>query len=94
MESLIPEAAGTLNITGNNIISATNTGTGVFTMITNSAAAVTLNINSNIIISHTEAVATGAFTAISNTGAVITAININNNQLGNTSGGLITYTVA
>ena len=86
--------AGTLGISGNNIISGTNTGTGAFTMISNSAALENLNINSNIIRSHIKTVATGAVTAIVNTGAVITAININSNQLGNTSGGLVTYTIA
>jgi hypothetical protein len=34
------------------------------------------------------------FIGISSTGAVTTALNINNNQLGNASGGLINYTVA
>jgi hypothetical protein len=84
----------TLNITGNSIIAGTHTGTGAFAGIINSAAVSTLNLNNNVIRNHTKTAVSGTFTAISNTGAVTTAININNNQLGNTSGGLINYTVA
>ena len=38
--------------------------------------------------------ATGTFTAIANSGFYSTTVNINSNQLGNASGGLVTYTVA
>jgi len=82
---------GTLNITGNNVIAGTNYGTGAMTGISNSAIVATLNMNSNIIRSHVKPVVAGAFTALSNTVPVTTAININNNQLGNLDGGLATF---
>lgn len=85
---------GTLDLSSNNIISGTNTGTGIFVAITNSAAVATANLNNNIIRNLTKTAATGTFTALSNTGAVLSHININNNQLGNASGGLITYAAA
>jgi hypothetical protein len=85
---------GTLAITSNNVLSGTITGTGAFTGVSNSAIVATLNMNSNIIRSHTRTAATGAFTALQNSAAVTTAININNNQLGNLSGGLVTYSAA
>lgn len=85
---------GTLDINSNNVISGTNTGTGIFVAITNSAAVATANLNSNIIRNLTKTATSGTFTAISNTGAVLSYININNNQLGNATGGLITYTAA
>ncbi len=88
----ITAGSGTLTITNNNIISGTNAGTGAFTAISNGAPFATVNINNNIIRNNSITSATGAFTAISNTGAVTTAINIINNQLGNTDGGLINYT--
>ncbi|MDP3916366.1 MAG: hypothetical protein Q8R96_21780 [Bacteroidota bacterium] len=84
--------AGTLNINGNNVISGTNTGTGTFIPITTSAVVATANLNNNIIRNHIKTATTGTFTALSNAGAVLTSININNNQLGNADGGLITYT--
>ncbi len=82
---------GTLNMTGNSVISGTNKGTGAMTCISNTAAVTTLNINNNFIRNHSRLATTGVFTAISNTGAVTSAININSNQLGNVSGGLINY---
>ncbi len=83
--------AGQINITGNHIIEVSTTGTGTLTGISNTAAATTVNINSNIIRNISKSVASGAVTAISNSGGVLSAININNNQMGNTDGGLITY---
>ncbi|MFT3681544.1 MAG: G8 domain-containing protein [Ferruginibacter sp.] len=87
---------GTLNITSNNIISGTNAGTGFFMGILVSGAALpaTLNITTNIIRSNSITSATGGFYAINNSVAVTTAINIDNNQLGNASGGLLTYSIA
>ena len=85
---------GTLNITTNNIISGTLSGTGAFTAISNSAAPATVNINTNVIRSNAKSAATGTFTGITSSGAVTTALNINSNQMGNGSGGLITYSAA
>jgi hypothetical protein len=86
--------SGTINITGNTILSGANNSTGASTGIVNSAAVGTANINGNVIRSHSRTTTTGTFIGISSTGAVTTALNINSNQLGNASGGLITYTVA
>jgi hypothetical protein len=85
---------GTLNITTNNLIAGTLSGTGAFTGISNSASPATLNINTNVIRSHSKSATTGTFTGVINTGIPTTALNINSNQLGNATGGLITYTVA
>lgn len=87
-------ASGILAISANNIISGTSTGTGTFMGISNSAPAATANINNNIIRNHAISSASSAFTGISNSGVVTTAINIKDNQLGNTTGGLVTYTAA
>ncbi|MFY9309114.1 MAG: PKD-like domain-containing protein [Bacteroidia bacterium] len=87
-------ATGTLAISTNNIISGTSTGTGAFMGISNSAAAATANINNNIIRSHAISGASAAFTGIENSGVVTTAINIKDNQLGNSTGGLVMYTGA
>ncbi|WPR71439.1 hypothetical protein SLW70_16110 [Flavobacterium sp. NG2] len=88
----VTAGSGTLTNTGNSIISGTNSGTGAFNTILNSVAFTTANISNNIIRNNT--VATGTFTAISNTGAVTNTITINNNQLGNATGGLVNYSVA
>ncbi len=87
-------STGALNITGDAIRLGTNTGTGAFTCISNSAAPTTININSNIIRSHVKTAASGAFIGISNTGNASSAININANQLGNANGGALTFTIA
>lgn len=87
-------ASGTLSISTNNIIAGTSTGTGDFIGIFNSAAQATVNINNNVIRNHTLSDATSAFTGIINSGAATSAINIKDNQLGNATGGLITYTAA
>ena len=83
--------SGILTNTGNSIIAGTNAGTGAFTAINNAVPFATVNISNNIIRNHT--VATGTFTAIINSGGVLNTITINNNQLGNTTGGLVTYPV-
>ncbi|MDP1623554.1 MAG: T9SS type A sorting domain-containing protein [Bacteroidales bacterium] len=86
--------AATANITTNTIRSSTLSGTGAFTGIVNSSIAATININNNIIRNITRTPVTGAFTGISSTGAVPTALNINDNQLGNADGGLVTFSAA
>lgn len=87
-------ATGTLTLSTNNIITGSNSGTGAFTGISNSAAAATVNINNNIFHSNTISSTTGAFTGIENSGVVTAAINIKDNQLGNSTGGLIAYSAA
>jgi len=86
--------AGILSITTNNLLSGRNSGTGDFTGILNSAPAATANINNNIIRSNTISSTSGAFVGIQNSGIVKTAINIKDNQLGNSTGGLVTYSAA
>jgi len=83
--------SGTLTLTGNSVLSCTNAGSGIFTAILNTAGVRVANINNNIIRSHTKTNALGTFLGISSTGALTDALNINNNQLGNSDGGLITY---
>lgn len=90
----VASTTGVLSITNNNIISCTNAGTGGFTAIYNTAPASTLNISDNVIRSNTITSGSGLFTGIYNVAIVTTAININNNKLGNASGGLITFSVA
>lgn len=84
--------AGTVNITGNTMLSCTIAG-GSFEGFVNSTACTQLNVSSNIIRSLT-ANASGGLLGISNSGAVTGSIIISNNQFGNASGGLITYSVA
>ncbi|MES2138067.1 MAG: T9SS type A sorting domain-containing protein [Bacteroidota bacterium] len=87
-------ATSVLAIATNNVISGTNTGTGNFIGISNTAVAATANINNNIVRNNTLSSTTGAFTGIENSGAVTTAINFKDNQLGNSTGGLVTYSAA
>lgn len=87
-------ATGTLAITTNNIISGSNSGTGNFIGISNAAVAATANINNNIIRSNSISSTLGAFTGIENSGVVTGAINFKDNQLGNSTGGLVTYSAA
>ncbi|MES2284650.1 MAG: T9SS type A sorting domain-containing protein [Bacteroidota bacterium] len=87
-------ATGTLSIGTNNIISGTNTGTGNFIGISNTAKAATANINNNVIRGNSLSSTTGTFTGIENSGVVTTAINFKDNQLGNSTGGLVTYSAA
>jgi hypothetical protein len=60
--------------------------------MTNSAAVSVLNLYN--IVRNLSKSAVGTLTALSNTGAVLSSISINGNQLGNDSGGLITYSAA
>ncbi len=87
----------TININNNSITNNVINGTAVgSTMygITNSSVASILNITGNIIRSNSSTATTGGFTGIENTGAVINTINITNNQLGNASGGAVTFSAA
>ena len=86
--------SGQVSVTNNSVVAATTTGTGTLSGVSNTAAATTVAITANKIRNLTKSVATGAVTGISNSGAVLSQITIENNQLGNTTGGLITYSVA
>ncbi|MGK4568339.1 beta strand repeat-containing protein [Flavobacterium sp. 3HN19-14] len=89
---------GTLNMNGNtvvnNAITATSSTSGINAGIANSGAAGTVNINNNIVRSLASTATTGQVQGIINTGAVVTALNINNNQLGNTTSGLFSTSTA
>jgi hypothetical protein len=89
---------GTLNMTGNNVlnnsITATTATTGIIAGITNSGAAGTVNVNTNVLRSMASTAASGQMQGIVNSGAVVTALNINNNQLGNSTSGFFTSSVA
>ncbi len=87
----------TINITNNNIINGSLTGAGTtstFVGILHSWACATLNISNNLIKGNTSTATGGGFTGIQNSGAVTTAVNITNNQVGNSGGGPITFSVA
>jgi hypothetical protein len=86
---------GTIAINNNIISNASVFGTGgTSTGISNTAAAATLSINTNIIRNFTINNTTANFTGIVNSGAVSTSIAINNNLLGDATGGLVSYSVA
>jgi hypothetical protein len=91
-------APGTLNITGNNIvnnsISATSTTSGLLVGLSNSGDVKTVNITGNTIRSMSSTAASGQMQGIINSGVVATAININNNFLGNASSGFFSSSVA
>ncbi|HEY0544516.1 MAG TPA: VCBS repeat-containing protein [Pyrinomonadaceae bacterium] len=89
---------GTMNMNGNsvinNAITATTATTAINAGITNSGAAGTVNMNSNVVRSLASTAASGQVQGIVNSGAVVTALNINNNQLGNATSGFFTTSTA
>ncbi|HSS20326.1 MAG TPA: Calx-beta domain-containing protein [Pyrinomonadaceae bacterium] len=89
---------GTLNMTGNtvlnNAITATTATTGIMGGITNSGAAGTANITGNVIRGLASTSTSGQVQPLVNSGVVVTALNLNNNQLGNASGGLFSTSTA
>ncbi len=90
-------ATATLNINNNTVLNCAVTGaasSSAITGIVNSSAPGTLSLSGNIIRGTTSTATTGGFTGVSNTGAVAGTININNNQVGNASGGAITFSAA
>ena len=90
-------ATSTINVNGNTILNTSVGGASSSTTIVclvNSSAPGTLSMSNNIIRGITSTATTGGFTGISNTGAVVTTCNINNNQVGNASGGAITFSAA
>ena len=90
-------STATINITDNTILNCAVTGTAASSAIVgivNTAAPGTLNISGNVVRGATSTATTGGFTGIQNSGAVVNAINLNNNQIGNASGGAITFSAA
>jgi hypothetical protein len=86
--ALAPVSITNNTIATNNITSFT---TGLFYGVTNSAANTTLNINSNTITGNLTTSATGVYYAIYNSGAVTGTININGNNIGNSSTNAIAF---
>ncbi|MGB3949321.1 MAG: T9SS type A sorting domain-containing protein [Bacteroidia bacterium] len=86
--------SATLAISNDSIIASTSKGTGDLIGIKNSAAPTTLNINNNVLRDFALSSTTANFTGILNSGVVTSAININNNQLGNTGGGFVSFSSA
>ena len=85
---------GTLNITGNSILTGTNKGSGTSQGIVTTAAAATVNLNSNLVRGMSWQATTGAFRGLEQSGAATSAININDNKLGDASGSMMSYTAA
>jgi hypothetical protein len=86
-------STATMNINNNTILNCAITGAATsagMTAIANTSAPGVLNINNNIIRGNSTTATTGSFAGIANSGAVVTTCNINNNQIGNASGGVIT----
>ena len=89
----------TLNMNNNTVAGCAITGATSATSLSafiNKQAAGIININSNIIRSNTSTATSGSFIGISNSssGTTNTSVNINDNQIGNASGGAITYSAA
>ena len=83
-------------LTGVNLSNSATTptvasGASVNQAILSSSAGATLNINNNIIKGILMSGSDASFTGISNTGAVTNTINLNANQIGTASPGLITF---
>jgi len=89
-------STATINITNNTILNMTMSGASssstIFGILNSSAPGV-LNLNSNVVRGTTSTATTGGFTGIQNSGAVVTSVNILSNEVGNGSGGAVTYSV-
>jgi hypothetical protein len=96
-QGLTALSTATININSNtvqnSVISGASTSSGMVCIVNSSAPGV-LSMSNNIIKGNTSTATTGGFTGISNTGAVVTTLNMNNNQVGNASGGAITFSAA
>jgi|GEM_PF-1594490 len=94
----ISTALSTASVTmsNNSVVSCSLTGGAgqSFFGVTNLSAVGTLNMTGNVIRNISMASTTGAFTGISNSGAVVNTISITNNQIGNATGGALTYSAA
>lgn len=82
----------TVNATNNTIQNCTFFG--AFTAITNSGTYGTINFSDNLFRGMSQTGTSGTFTCISNAGNVTQAVNFNNNQLGDNTSGLLSYSGA
>lgn len=94
----ISTALSTASVTmsNNTVVSCSLTGGAgqSFTGVTNISAVGTLNMTGNVIRNISTASTSGSFTGVSNSAAVTNTINITNNQIGNATGGAVTYSAA
>ncbi len=81
----------TINLNNNSLINCSTPGN--FVGVINTSAPGTLNMNGNIVRGIVLSGSGSGFTGVSNTGAVVTSINQNDNQIGNATGGAVTYSV-
>jgi hypothetical protein len=89
--------AATININGNTILNCAVTGalsSSAIVGVVNSSVPGTLSLSNNVVRGTTSTATTGGFTGVQNAGAVVNTINLNNNQIGNASGGAITFSAA
>jgi hypothetical protein len=84
---------GTATVNGNSVISGTARGTGTSQAIVNIAPVPTVNLTNNVVRGMT-LTGTGAFRGVENAGAATVAIAIDDNKLGDASGGFVSYTTA
>jgi hypothetical protein len=84
---------GTATVSGNSVISGTARGTGTSQAIVNIAPVPTVNLTNNVVRGMT-LTSTGAFRGVENAGAATVAIAIDDNKLGDASGGFVSYTTA
>lgn len=94
-----PLTTATINLNNNKLINNNITAvanTQTFVGISSTCQAGVVNINNNLFRNNSSVSTSGInlFTAISNTGAVQTALNINNNQIGDASGDAINCSAA
>jgi Secretion system C-terminal sorting domain len=90
-------STATITINNNTILNCAYTGGGSssITGITNLSLPGTINMNNNVVRGNTSNATIGGFTGISNNpGHAVNTINITNNQIGNASGGAITFSAA
>jgi hypothetical protein len=93
-QGIANSGTGTINLNNNSVIAGTSRGAqaGVSQGIVSSAPATTVNANNNTIRGMIfNPLTTSAFRGIEVSGAVTSAVNINDNALGDATAGFITY---
>jgi hypothetical protein len=82
----------TININNNSILNCATPGS--FIGIVNSSLPGVLTMNANTVRGTSLSGTTSAFTGVSNTGAASSSISLSNNNIGDGTGGAVTFTVA
>ena len=94
---MVALSTATLNINNNTLLNCSIVGaasSSAFVGIVNSSAPGTLSISNNVIQGTTSTATSGGFTGISNTGAVTASVVMNGNQIGNSTGGAISFSAS